>query len=477
VQDAFTNERLNVVTATVAFGMGIDRSDVRCIIHAAMPKTVEHYQQETGRAGRDGLPAECVLLYSGADVTRWKQLMQRSIDESEVEVPPEVIAAQHELLGHMQRLCTGARCRHRALSEYFGQPYEPPAHADPEARGCNACDVCLSELAEVADATDTARKILSCVARVNQSFGAAHVADVLLGKQTAKIIDKGHHTLSTHGLLAGMRRESVLSYINQLVDAGVLDRDEGEYPLLRLNAASKEVLRNARTVTLVEPKRIERAAPAEAAPLDRDESALFESLRALRRTVAEELNVPPYVVFSDATLEEMARVRPGSPDTFICIKGVGQTKLRQFGERFVDHIRAHCLGRGLALDAAPGSRPRRSAEREPRPARKAPIPADAARLFAQGTPLDAVAARIGRARGTAAEYLVEYVRTNGPASIDCWVDPDTQRQILDARAQLGDTPLRPLYERLGGRVPYDKIRITLTHHGVFKRPGAGQSTD
>ena len=470
VQDAFINERLNVVTATVAFGMGIDRSDVRCVIHATMPKTVEHYQQETGRAGRDGLPSECVLFYSSSDVQKWKQLMQRSIEESEAEVPPEVIAAQHELLGHMQRLCTGARCRHKALSEYFGQAYEPP-----DASGnCGGCDVCLKELADVDGATDIARKILSCVARVNQSYGAAHVADVLVGKKTARIVEKSHHLLSTHALLADHPKESVLSYINQLIDDGVLERDEGEYPVLRLNAASKEVMRNERSVSLVEPRQVGRptrraaALAGDAPPLSPEEVELFESLRGLRRDIAGELNVPPYVVFSDATLEEMARVRPGSKESFVCIKGIGQTKLRQFGERFVDHIRSYCARIGMQLDAVRGSSPRSITEREPR--RVNGIPPDAARLFAQETPIDAVAARLGRSRNTTADYLVEWVRDTKPASIDCWVDPETQRAIIAARNELGDGPLRPLYERLEKKISYEEIKVTLTHRRSSPSP-------
>ena len=151
--------------------MGIDRSDVRCVIHAAMPKSIEHYQQETGRAGRDGLEAECVLLYSAADAMRWESLIEKSA--AEADAAPEMIAASRELLDHMRRLCTGVHCRHRTLSEYFGQAYTKP--------NCEACDVCLNEIEGLADATVTAQKILSCVARAGERFGAEHIVDILLG--------------------------------------------------------------------------------------------------------------------------------------------------------------------------------------------------------------------------------------------------------------------------------------------------------
>ena len=176
-QDAFAAENIDVVVATVAFGMGIDRSDVRCVIHAAMPKSIEHYQQETGRAGRDGLEAECVLLYSAADVLRWESLIEKSAAESSAVT--EIIAASRELLEHMRRLCTGVHCRHRKLSEYFGQEY-------PKAN-CEACDVCLNEVERIADATATAQKILSCVARAGERFGVEHIVDVLLGADTERV--------------------------------------------------------------------------------------------------------------------------------------------------------------------------------------------------------------------------------------------------------------------------------------------------
>ncbi len=379
VQAEFKSEKLNVVVATVAFGMGIDRGDVRCVIHAAMPKTVEHYQQETGRAGRDGLPAECLLLYSAADIIRWQKLMQRGADDSQAD--PRSVAAgmaiQTELLEHARRLCTSARCRHRSLSEYFGQEYQRPASA-PEDRGCGACDVCLHELQGVPDSNDIARKILSCVYRVNQNFGAAHVSDVLRGSKGARVIQLRHHELSTYGLLRDIPKEVLGGYINQLLDQGVLSRSPGEYPVLVLNPESAKVLKGTRTVELVEPKMLADrldSPVADGAPtpaLSSAEIDLFESHRALRRDIAAELAVPPYVIFGDTTLEEMARVRPGSDTAFVSIKGVGQTKLGSFGPRFLSHIRLHCERNGLQLDAVAGSRRHQARVRESKPTRAPP---------------------------------------------------------------------------------------------------------
>ncbi|HXD50680.1 MAG TPA: RecQ family ATP-dependent DNA helicase, partial [Burkholderiales bacterium] len=243
-QDAFASEEIDIVAATVAFGMGIDRSDVRCVIHAAMPKSIEHYQQETGRAGRDGLAAECVLLYSVADALRWESLIEKSaLDAQE---PAEVIAASRQLLEHMRRLCNGIQCRHKILSEYFDQSYAKDS--------CAACDVCLNELEGLADATVTAQKILSCIARAEERFGAEHIVDILLGANTERIRRWQHEKLSTYGLMKGTERKALSNIIFQLLDGGFLERTSDERPVLRLNPASWEVLRGQRSVRLVQPK-------------------------------------------------------------------------------------------------------------------------------------------------------------------------------------------------------------------------------
>ena len=336
-QDAFADESLDVVTATVAFGMGIDRSNVRCVIHATMPKSIEHYQQETGRAGRDGLEAECVLFYSAADAIRWEALIRKNAEEA--SAPEEFLAAQKHLLDQMRLFCTVPQCRHRALSEYFGQTYPKD--------NCEGCDVCLNETEGIEDATVTAQKILSCVARLQRGFGVGHVVDVLAGAETERMRQWGHDQLSTYGLLEETPRKTLTNWVYQLVDLGLLARTADERPVLQLNEASWEVMRGERSVRLMRT-RAETVAKTRAVVeswegVDRD---LFEHLRDVRRELAQQRGVPAYVIFNDAALRDMARKRPTTPDEFLAVHGVGNAKLEQFGARFIAEVRSFSRGSG-----------------------------------------------------------------------------------------------------------------------------------
>jgi ATP-dependent DNA helicase RecQ len=349
VQNAFQTEDLDVVVATVAFGMGIDRSDVRFVVHASLPKGVEQYSQETGRAGRDGLAAECVLFYGGADFHGWKNLMEMSAREAAaqgVENAGADLDNSLERLGHVWSLATGARCRHKILCEYFGQPFDAPD------QNCRACDVCLGEIAHVPESQVVAQKILSCVVRCDQRYGAQHVTDILRGADTAKLRQTGHDKLTTFGLLRTATNSEIRSWIDQLVGAGHLRQADGEYPTLFLSKSGLEVMRGNVPITLyspVAPKTKEKKrSVARSAVVDEGgpapDEALFEKLRELRREIARERSVPPYLVFNDRTLALFAALKPQNPEEFRAIKGVGDKKAVDLGPRFLEAVAAHVSG-------------------------------------------------------------------------------------------------------------------------------------
>lgn len=332
-QEAFARETIDVVVATVAFGMGIDRSNVRLVLHTSLPKSLEAYQQETGRAGRDGLAAECVLLYSSADVFSWESLVRKSIDESDLE-PDEagrLLASTVEHLHAMRRYAQAARCRHATLSEYFGQPYEQPS--------CEACDVCLGETESLPDSTVTAQKIISCVARAGERFGVRHVCEVLRGAKTEGISRHGHDRLSTYGLLPMFDQRAAENLVHQLLDQELLARSGGDRPVVTLNARSWEVLRGERQVVLLQP----RAGRTKTAKADADDWSgvdrdLFDRLRTWRRRVADARGKPAWTIFDDKSLRAIARNKPTSPAALLRCKGIGEKRLADFGAAILDIV-------------------------------------------------------------------------------------------------------------------------------------------
>ncbi len=328
VQDSFLRGDIDVVVATVAFGMGIDKPDVRFVVHYDMPKNIEGFYQETGRAGRDGLPAEALLFYSLQDATTARRLVESGNN-------PEQVRIEIHKLQAMIGLAEATTCRRRVLLGYFGETVETD---------CGNCDVCANP-PELYDGTIDAQKVLSAVYRLRESFGIGYVIDVLRGSGASRIAEYGHDRLSVFGIGAEYSKDEWALIIRQLIHHGYLIQDIAAYSVLRLTPAARAVLVGEQQVMIAKPV-VAVAAKSEATKGGRArtfggskvDSGLFERLRVLRHTMATEQQVPAYVIFSDATLMDMSVRRPSSEEEFLSVSGVGKTKMKRHGARFMDEI-------------------------------------------------------------------------------------------------------------------------------------------
>ena len=425
-QQRFLREEGVIIVATIAFGMGIDKPDVRFVAHLNLPKSLEAYYQETGRAGRDGLPADAWMVYGLQDVITLRQMQESSdADESHKRV-------ERHKLDAMLGLCELTSCRRQALLRYFGDELREP---------CGNCDTCL-EPPETWDATVAAQKALSCVHRTGQRFGVSYLVDVLLGKEHERIRQFGHDTLSTYGIGSELNQSQWRDLYRQLIAHGLLTVDLEGYGGLHLTEASRPVLRGEKQLMLrkqIRRSRSERRGGKSGRQVDAALRDLWDALRSKRHALAEEQGIPAYMIFHDATLMTMIEERPGTLAQMGTISGIGERKLEAYGEAFLEVLQAHREeGRAPVSDTAE----------------------ETLQLFRLGMEVEAIARQRGLKPTTVYSHLVQAIERGEVALQEVVALPEeATAAIRFAFEHHGEgNRLKPVFEALGGEYPYEVLR-------------------
>ena len=441
-QEQFMGEEVDIIVATVAFGMGIDKSNVRYVIHTGMPKSLEHYQQESGRAGRDSLEAECHLLFGGNDYNVWRNLMGEQ-DEKAREIA-------YSKLNSIFSFCTGITCRHKAILAYFGERYDKDT--------CGACDVCNGELDLAEDPVDKAAKIIQCVLDLRENFGAAYTAAVLSGSMEQRVKQNDHMNLKAHGSLKDHPKQTIHDWIEQIVEQGFLEK-VGDYNVVNVTDKGHELLKGTGEPKLLKPAPKKKDEKPKRTKAEREswegvDEGMFEHLRELRKREAHEIKKPAFVVFGDVSLRDMARRRPTSLDAFLLIDGVGKKKCKTYGRIFTTAIREYCVEHSLETDIGmPTSSKRKQA-----------TTTDGRKvfdLFESDTSIADVTRLMGKSERWVIKQLEGFIEHTNRTSPYPWVDDTKFEKVAEIADVMGMSRVRTILTQVKEKISDQEVRICL----------------
>lgn len=442
-QDKFLRDDIKIMVATIAFGMGINKSNVRFVIHADLPKNIEGYYQETGRAGRDGLHSEAILFYGAGDVIKLKSFARVDGNEAQTKI-------LLQKLDKMAKLCEIKSCRRKYILNYFGE--DAPDY-------CGSCDTCLNK-PDLKEATIIAQKILSTVARVNESFGMRYIVDVLRGSNSEKMREE-HKQLKVYGIGKDLPKEEWLHYTKELMHYGYLQQTDTEFPVLKLTEKSQPVLYKGEKVYLSAPVQTVIAKEPVIYQQHPYEKELFENLKQLRNKIAHEENVPAYIIFSDSSLLDLATYLPLTQSDLPKISGFGAYKVEKYGRPFLEVIQDFCNSNNLE-SRIHLKQPKR--ETKPRTTERNPRPGDTMRisynLFKQGKNMAAIAEERGLSLTTIETHLSAYIAI-GELLVDDFVTFSKQQAIQKEVALHGVQSLKVLKENLPEEISYGEIRMVV----------------